>query len=154
MVVGRKFAITSGFLGITYASGAKLLLAGPAVYEVESATGGFLSLGTLGVTIRLRARNGKPGPEELQRILARNRILFSVRTPSSMVASRTAGDYRVVVAGSGSMLYVVRGKVLAWAAGSTWLRTENGLAWKNDRPDPTVVYGAGKTVRFSPKTEE
>ena len=52
VVLGRKFALSSGFLGITYTNGARLLLAGPAIYEVDSVHGGFLSLGKLSVTIQ------------------------------------------------------------------------------------------------------
>ena len=47
VVLGRRYALASGFMEITYDSGAKVILQGPATYEVESASGGFLSLGKL-----------------------------------------------------------------------------------------------------------
>ena len=45
--LGSKFALASGFMEITYNTGAKVILEGPVAYEVESATGGFLSRGKL-----------------------------------------------------------------------------------------------------------
>ena len=72
--LGRKYALASGFMEITYNSGAKVILQGPATYEVESASGGFLSLGKLtarvekkgqgpGVRIRVEGRaNRQPNP--------------------------------------------------------------------------------------------
>jgi hypothetical protein len=45
--MGRRYALAAGFLEITYDTGAKVILQGPATYEVESARGGFLSLGKL-----------------------------------------------------------------------------------------------------------
>ena len=42
---------------ITYHTGAKVILQGPVTYEVESAAGGFLSVGKL--TARLRERGEK-----------------------------------------------------------------------------------------------
>ena len=45
--LGRRYGLASGFLEITYDTGAKVILQGPARYEVESVHGGFLSLGKL-----------------------------------------------------------------------------------------------------------
>ena len=45
--LGRKYALASGLMQITYDSGAKVILEGPCTYEVESRTGGYLSLGKL-----------------------------------------------------------------------------------------------------------
>ena len=45
--LGRRYALASGLLEITYDSGAKVVLQGPATYEVESRDGGFLSRGKL-----------------------------------------------------------------------------------------------------------
>ena len=57
--LGRKYALASGFMEITYDSGAKVILQGPCTYEVESAAGGFLSLGKL--TARVESRGGRSG---------------------------------------------------------------------------------------------
>ena len=56
--LGRKYALASGLMEITYDSGAKVILQGPCTYEVESKTGGYLSLG------RLTAKVGKRGEGE------------------------------------------------------------------------------------------
>ncbi len=45
--LGRRYALASGLLEITYDSGAKVVLQGPATYEVETRDGGFLSRGKL-----------------------------------------------------------------------------------------------------------
>jgi hypothetical protein len=45
--LGDKFALASGLMEITYDTGARVILQGPVTYEVESATGGYLSLGKL-----------------------------------------------------------------------------------------------------------
>jgi hypothetical protein len=45
--LGHKFALARGLLEISYHSGAKVILQGPAAYEVNSRTGGFLSFGRL-----------------------------------------------------------------------------------------------------------
>jgi len=45
--LGDKFALASGLMEISYDTGAKVILQGPATYEVDSAGGGYLSLGKL-----------------------------------------------------------------------------------------------------------
>ncbi len=52
--LGDKFVLSSGLLEITYDTGAKVILEGPVTYEVESAAGGYLSVGKL--TARLEKR--------------------------------------------------------------------------------------------------
>ena len=59
--LGDKFALASGLMEITYDTGAKVILQGPVTYEVESAAGGFLSLG------KLTARVEKKGDEEREK---------------------------------------------------------------------------------------
>jgi len=44
---GRKFALASGLMEITYQSGAKVVLQGPCTYEAQTGNGGFLALGRL-----------------------------------------------------------------------------------------------------------
>ncbi len=51
---GRKYALDSGLMEISYDSGAKVILQGPVTYEVDSRDGGFLSLGKL--TARLEKK--------------------------------------------------------------------------------------------------
>jgi len=45
--LGRRYALSSGLMEITYHSGAKVILQGPVTYKVDSPAGGFLSLGKL-----------------------------------------------------------------------------------------------------------
>ncbi len=54
--LGRKYAIASGLMEITYNTGAKVILQGPCTYQADSPVGGFLSLG------KLTARLEKKGP--------------------------------------------------------------------------------------------
>ncbi len=46
VLFGRKYALASGLMEITYHTGAKVILQGPVTYEVES-NGGYLSVGKL-----------------------------------------------------------------------------------------------------------
>ena len=50
----REYALASGFLEITYNTGAKVILQGPCQYRVESSTGGFLALGKLTAWVERR----------------------------------------------------------------------------------------------------
>ncbi len=45
--IGDRFQLVSGLLEISYNSGARVLLQGPVTYEVDSANGGYLSMGKL-----------------------------------------------------------------------------------------------------------
>ena len=45
--LGRRYKLDSGLMEITYDTGAKIILQGPVIFEVESANGGFLSVGKL-----------------------------------------------------------------------------------------------------------
>ncbi len=46
VLLGRKYALASGLMEITYDTGAKVILQGPVTYEVES-NGGYLAVGKL-----------------------------------------------------------------------------------------------------------
>jgi hypothetical protein len=60
--LGDRFALSSGLMEITYNTGAKVILQGPATYTVESAAGGFLAIGKL--TARLEKAEGGRGKAE------------------------------------------------------------------------------------------
>jgi hypothetical protein len=47
VALGDRLALRSGLLEITYDTGARVILQGPVTYEVESPTGGYLSVGKL-----------------------------------------------------------------------------------------------------------
>ena len=68
--LGRKFALASGFLEITYDTGAKVILQGPCRYEVESPAGGYLSLGKLTARVKNKG-SGSKGERTANLALAR-----------------------------------------------------------------------------------
>ena len=53
--LGDKFLLSSGLMEITYDTGAKVILQGPVKYVVESAAGGFLSLGKVTARVEKKA---------------------------------------------------------------------------------------------------
>jgi hypothetical protein len=61
--LGHKYALTSGLLEITYDTGATVILQGPANYEVESTSGGYLSRGKL--TVRVEKKGSRVGDQGL-----------------------------------------------------------------------------------------
>ena len=62
--LGAKIKVISGLMEITYDTGAKVILQGPATYEVESANGGFLTVGKLTARVEKRAEGGGRRAEE------------------------------------------------------------------------------------------
>ena len=80
--LGRKYELASGLVEIRYDTGAKVILQGPCTYEVESARGGYLSLG------KLTARVERPevrGQGSEQSPLPLSPSAFVVRTPTATV---------------------------------------------------------------------
>ena len=131
VTLGAKYNLTSGFMEITYDSGAKVILQGPCTYEVESAVGGFLSLGKLTARVEKRAEGGGRRAEKealgLQGDVNRQSTinnqqsssalrlppsaLFSVRTPTAVVTD-LGTEFGVEVDRSGaSRAQVFRGRV-------------------------------------------
>jgi hypothetical protein len=60
--LGQEYALVSGYLEITYQSGAKVILEGPVRYVVESQTGGFLAIGKL--TARVEKKGSVSGAQD------------------------------------------------------------------------------------------
>jgi len=61
--LGRKYALSSGLMEITYDTGARVILQGPCTYQVDSRAGGYLSIGKL--TARLEKKgSAKVASEE------------------------------------------------------------------------------------------
>ena len=118
--LGDTFALASGLMEITYDTGAKVIVQGPATYEVESATGGYLSLGKL--TARVEKKNDECGMMNDEVRTGRNGVhhssfithpLFAVRTPTAIVTDLgTEFGVRVLNDG-GSEVHVLRGLVEA-----------------------------------------
>ena len=63
VAIGSKYVLGAGRMEITYNSGAKVVLEGPAVYEVDGRNGGFLRLGTATFLCRATAEK-KRGKNE------------------------------------------------------------------------------------------
>lgn len=114
-----KYMLVSGLLEITYDSGAKVIVQGPCIYQVDSRVGGYLSQG------RLTARVEKRGETA---IVAANQQLatgdprsssrfFTVRTPTAKVVD-LGTQFCVEVDSAGvSMAHVCQGKVEVLAVG-------------------------------------
>ncbi len=120
---GRKYVLDSGLMEISYDSGAKVILQGPCTYEVESETGGFLSLGKLTAKVERGEGRGERGegtanPKSQipnQQISNPQSLipnpLFSVRTPTAIVTD-LGTEFGVEVDKAGvTESHVFRGKV-------------------------------------------
>ncbi len=68
VAVGQDYALASGLMEITYHTGARVVLQGPATYNVESRNGGFLTLGKMTGKVENPAAKG-----------------FVVRTPTATI---------------------------------------------------------------------
>ena len=119
VALGDKFTLTSGLLEITYDTGAKVLLQGPITYEVDSRTGGFLSIGKLTAKLEKKGdgRDGKKldsNPQSLISDPALSTIhdpLFTIKTPTATVTD-LGTEFGVEVDMRGcTTSHVFRGKV-------------------------------------------
>ena len=80
--LGRKYALASGLMQITYDTGANVILQGPCIYEVDSRDSGFLSVGKL--TAQLD--NAKPQAVSQKSSLSTIHYpLFTIKTPTTVV---------------------------------------------------------------------
>jgi hypothetical protein len=130
--LGRKYELASGLVEIAYDSGARIILQGPCTYEVESAAGGFLSLGKL--TARVEKKNevgsgqwamGSEAKSQDHYPLATSHYpLFVVRTPTAVVTD-LGTEFGVEVSKEGTTTsHVFRGTVrVELAAGGSGPRT-------------------------------
>lgn len=114
--LGRRFALASGLMEITYKNGATVLLQGPATYEVDSLGGGYLTLGKLTARVEQKAASGE-GSAAREAAAKDHAPLFTVRTPTATVTD-VGTEFGVEVDASGaSKAYVFRGKVELRLAG-------------------------------------
>ena len=98
---------------ISYDSGAKVILQGPCTYEVDSAAGGFLSLGKLTARVeRSEVRRIRGQKSEISTPLSPLPYpLFAVRTPTAIVTD-LGTEFGVEVDKSGAtQSHVFRGKI-------------------------------------------
>jgi hypothetical protein len=116
--LGRKFALSSGLLEITYDTGARVILQGPVTYEVESAAGGYLSIGKLTAKLEKRSvvsgqRSETPTPQSLipNPSLSTTRYpLFTITTPTATVTD-LGTEFGVEVCDAGTSVHTFRGLV-------------------------------------------
>jgi hypothetical protein len=155
ITLGRNFKLTSGLVEIAYDSGARVILQGPCTYNVDSRTGGLLSLGKLTARVEIRGEGGEGKGEggtdnmaakspNLQISQSPNpdsplspppSPLFSIRTPTATIADLGTEFGVEVDKSGGSKTYVYRGKVE--------VRTIEGDAAKGK----VVVIGQGESAR-------
>jgi hypothetical protein len=87
--LGDRLALRSGLLEITYDTGARVILQGPVTYEVESSTGGYLSLGKLTAKLErkseVRGQKSESANQKSQITNRKSSDLFAVRTPTAIV---------------------------------------------------------------------
>jgi hypothetical protein len=111
--LGDRFNLASGLLEITYNTGARVILQGPVMYNVESPRGGFLAVGKLTARVEntlpkdLRPKTQEPNSKSPDLQTSK----FVVRTPSATVTD-LGTEFDVEVAKSGETIsHVFRGAV-------------------------------------------
>jgi hypothetical protein len=145
--LGRKYHLAAGSLEITYNSGAKVTLHGPAVFDVDSPIGGFLKSG------RLTARGDTVGPAvvaedpaEKRRVVERPFLCIRVPNPVApmMLVADRAAEFRVSIEQPlNTSVHLVRGLVVARLPSVTSVR-------ETTVPElgATVATGGTATYRF------
>jgi hypothetical protein len=138
--LGQGFSLTSGVLEITYNTGAKVILQGPAKYEVESRNGGFMSLG------KLTGRVEKP--------MATG---FAIRTPTAVVTD-LGTEFGVEVDNQGiTTSHVFRGRVQVQTVNGTGkahgagcvLRENESVRVDRHQGNPKIIaIPEGKSAAF------
>ena len=120
--LGDKFALASGLMEITYDTGARVILQGPVSYEVESAAGGFLSLGKLTARVEKKVASGqwpvasKPETSNPQSLIPNPSLstnhypLFTIKTPTATVTD-LGTEFGVEVNGQDARVCVFDGVV-------------------------------------------
>jgi hypothetical protein len=100
--LGATYVIQSGLLEITYNSGARVVLQGPAVYEVDGRNSGYLKSGTAVVLCKVRAKEqgakNEKGPQAGSPMSPPNDSqVFCLHTPQSSGMRFSIQDTDVVV---------------------------------------------------------
>ena len=161
VALGRKIAMSTGLLEITYQSGAKVLLQGPVTYDVESASGGYLAIGKLTARLaesseargrRSEVRNQRSEPADQNSQITDH--TFVVRTPTAIVTD-LGTEFGVEVNKDGcTTSHVFQGTVKMQAVGadgrpaaeSRILRAnESARVTKSDRGSPVSAIGCDRS---------
>jgi hypothetical protein len=124
--VGTQIRLESGLMEVSYDAGAKVILEGPAKYEVESTSGGYLSVGRLtakvdkGLGMRDKSLD-IPHPSSLI-----PHPLFVIHTPTAAVTD-LGTEFGVEVAKSGETTsHVFRGSVRVQAIAADGQTRDDG----------------------------
>jgi hypothetical protein len=124
VVLGQKYALPNGLVEITYDTGARVILQGPCVYQVDSRSGGYLSAGKLTARVTKKSeigiRNSEKRTSKESDFRLPNSELFAIRTPTALITD-LGTEFGVEVDKSGmSRAYVYEGRVkLQATAGET-----------------------------------
>jgi hypothetical protein len=109
VAVGQNFTLVSGLMEITYDTGARVIVQGPATYQVDSPRGGFLSVGKLTARVEKKAAGGRKSNP--QSPTSNPSPLFAVRTPTAIVTD-LGTEFGVEVTDGGRVeTYVLQGSV-------------------------------------------
>ena len=112
VLFGRKYALASGLMEITYDTGAKVILQGPVTYEAES-NGGYLSLGKLTGKMKKKAKGSDTKFPNLSSLSTIHYPLFTIKTPTATVTD-LGTEFGVVVGGKVEVeVHVFQGEVVA-----------------------------------------
>lgn len=98
--MGRKYALASGLLEITYTNGTRVVLEGPCEFTADSSAGGYLCIG------KLTARVEKAKPQA-----TRSSPLFTLRTPMVTVTDLGTEFGVEVDDGGNCTTHVFKGRV-------------------------------------------
>ena len=151
--LGDCFAVRSGLLEITYETGARVILQGPATYDVESVAGGYLAVGKL--TARLEKKE-ELGTKNEEYSVPHSSLVpissFAVRTPTAVVTD-LGTEFGVNVDESGNTLCeVFRGEVQVVRAGGDRnakpMRLIRGEAARVDASDVKTIQANTDSVPF------
>jgi hypothetical protein len=88
--LGDRFILSSGLMEITYNTGARVILQGPVTYEVESAAGGYLSLGKLTARLEKKVASGQwsvASKSEMSSLATSHKPLATSSNPQSLIAN-------------------------------------------------------------------
>jgi hypothetical protein len=137
--LGRKFALNSGLLEITYNTGAKVVLEGPAVYRVDHINGGYLIVGKLIGNIAKH----ETGPEDGKGRSSRQRVY-----------NQDARNFRIVTSTAALIDPYYGGAKFAMQAaesGETYMRIYQGRVALILRFAPTKAYPLEEDVCVATK---
>ncbi len=105
--LGRKYALASGLMEITYKTGAKVVLQGPCNFDVNSRDGGFLAAGKL----TARVDSAKPQSANHHSLPSPRCPLFTIKTPAVTITDLGTEFSVDVRPDRSTVVHVIRGIV-------------------------------------------